>query len=130
MERVDIHDDLDSRRRPMGYRAGVVPKTANFAITVDDHGKIFECSAAGTGVTATLPSNAKNGFRVGLSKANATTDLFFQAPTGQSINFGTAGKIYRAVTDGDGVPVTAEVMFDGANWKVTNRVGTWANDNT
>lgn len=130
MERVPIKDDFDATRRPDGYRGGVTTLTANYTATKDDHGKVFLASAAGTGVTVTLPADVAQGFRLTLMKANATTDLFLQCPAGQKINFGTAAKMYKSVTDGDGVPVFAEVISDGTDWFVVSQVGTWANDNS
>lgn len=131
MERVPMVDDGDAVRRAEPSRGpDVETKTDDFTVTAADHGKIFLCNDAGDGCVATLPAPTE-GLTFTFMKANATTDIELQAPAGVSINFGTAGKQYQAVTDGDGVPVVCTIRGSGTTaYHVVNRVGTWANDNS
>lgn len=129
MERVPLTDNADAVRRAAAERFPTVTKTADYTVLESDHGTYFFGSAAGAGVTFTLPA-PRAGLVFTFAKANATTDLFVQCANGEKINFGTADKMYKSVTDGDGVPVTVTVFSDGTDWFVLGQVGTWANDNS
>lgn len=128
MERVPITDGPDAVRRAAVERFTVVNKTAAYTLTAADHGKLFTATAAGSGVVFTLPA-AVAGLEFGFQKAEATTDVTVQAPAGAAINYGTAGQVYKNVTDGDGVggKTVMWLRSDGTNWFVISEKGTWAN---
>lgn len=128
MERVPITDNPDAVRRAAAERFSVETKTEAYTLTEADHGKVFVANAAGGSITFTLPSPVA-GLEFGFQKANATTDIILATPAGSKINQGTAGQVYKNITDGDGVGGKACVYIrcDGADWFVVSEKGTWAN---
>lgn len=128
MENVTVTDNPDGIRRAAAERFSVVEKTAAYTLTEADHGKLFVANAAGGGVTFTLPAPVA-GLEYFFNKKNATTDITIQAPSGSSINEGTAGQVYKNITDGDGVggKTALGIRCDGTNWRVISEKGTWAN---
>ena len=106
----------------------VEPGTAE-TLTAADSGKVFVTTAGQTSVTFTLPAAAAGiTFTFVDISASAADDLHIQAVGNDTINGGTAAKIYESVTDA--VPATVTITaVDADNWEVTSEAGTWANNN-
>ncbi len=100
-------------------------------LTAADSGKIFITAAApGQATVYTLPAAAAGvTFTFVDVSATAGDDLQIQAVGDDTINAGTAAKIYECVTDA--IPqATTITAVDATRWEVTSEVGTWANNNS
>lgn len=100
-------------------------------LTAADSGKIFVCAAAaGQATVYTLPAAAA-GLRFTFVDvaAGAGNDVQIQAVGDDTINAGTAAKIYECVTDAVRQSTTI-VAVDSTRWEVVAEVGTWANNNS
>jgi hypothetical protein len=128
MEHIPITDNPDAKRRAEAERFGVFNKTAAYVLSAADHGKLFTATNAGSGVVFTLPAPVA-GLEFSFQKAEATTDITLQAPAGSKVNYGTAGQVFKNITDADGVGYGAFVTIrcNGLDWFVLSGKGTWVN---
>lgn len=107
----------------------IEPGTAE-TLTAADSGKVFTNTAAQGNTVYTLPPAAAGiTFTFVDGSATAADDVQIQAVGDDTINQGTAAKIYECVTDTAGQTVTITAL-DAIRWEVTAEKGTWANNNS
>lgn len=101
-------------------------KTANYAVLATDSGKVFSNKGDGDAINYTLPTAAA-GLMFSFHKT-ADYDLLITAASGDVINGGTAGKVYKNVTSE--IATCTILAIDNTDWVVIAEKGTWANDNS
>lgn len=107
----------------------IEPGTAE-TLTAADSGKVFTNTAAQGNTVFTLPAAAAGiTFSFVDGSTTAADDVQIQAVGDDTINGGTAAKIYECVTDAVGQTVTITAL-DATRWEVTAEKGTWANNNS
>lgn len=129
MQNIPVSNDPDGVVRAEASRRAFAVKGDNYTVLESEQNKIFIASDTGDSVVFTLPA-AKKGLRFTFMKGTADTDIWLTATGGAKINFGTANKSYKNVTDGNGVPCVVDIISNGTDWFVADQIGAnWANDN-
>ena len=106
----------------------VVAKTGAYSVSAyEDRGTVFTNEGAAGAVTFTLPS-AEAGLRYTFVRC-ANQNVRIQAAAGDTINGGTAGKIYECVTAGETASQVTLVAVNATQWIVLGEKGTWVNNN-
>lgn len=94
----------------------VVSITANYTVTVDDLGKLFNANSTGGTFTVTLPSavSVGDGFRFGIRHAGTANNVAFTSVSSQTIGIPGGAPTAGALTKrGE----TVWLVSDGANWQ-------------
>jgi hypothetical protein len=114
-----------------GFRKEIeIEPATSETVLATDSGKVFATTAGQGAVTYTLPTAAAGLVYTFVDvSATAADDLKIQAAAGDTINGGTAAKIYECVTDTIPATVTL-VAIDETQWVVIAEAGTWANNNS
>jgi hypothetical protein len=114
-----------------GFRKEIeIEPATSETVLATDSGKVFATTAGQGAVTYTLPTAAAGLVYTFVDvSATAADDLKIQAAAGDTINGGTAAKIYECVTDTIPATVTL-VAIDATQWVVIAEAGTWANNNS
>jgi len=107
----------------------IEPGTAE-TLTAADSGKTFTNTAAQGNTVYTLPAAAAGLiFTFVDDSSGAGDDVQIQAVGDDTINNGTAAKIYECTTDATKQTVTIEAL-DAIRWIIKSEVGTWVNNNS
>ncbi len=120
---------MDGKRRADNgcfSRETPTAKTADYTVLAHETGKTFSNSGAGGAVVFTLPTPKAGMWFLFLKLTQENLSL--QAPTGVSINGGTAGKIYENVAAENNKSCLVMGINETAYAVVAER-GTWVNNN-
>ncbi|MBS0328212.1 MAG: hypothetical protein JSR30_00035 [Proteobacteria bacterium] len=94
-----------ARQNLRAFFSRVSAKSADFTITADDDGTLFEISAAGGTVTATLPdpSAVGEGYAIALQKSEGSANVILTSPATVTLSLAAQSLI---------------LVSDGANWTI------------
>ena len=108
-----------------------VTTSAARTLTAAESGTVFMVTESGDDpVTFNLPTAAAGLTYTFIDlDATAAADLKIKAATGDTINGGTAAKIYECTGDAVKQSVTL-VAVNATKWEVIAEIGTWANNNS
>ena len=128
MREIPVWECLDGIGRADGGAAfkDVVAKTADYTIKDHEIGKCFSNAGAAGTVVLTLPT-PKPGFWFPFVKIVPTQIFSIKAPSGVTINMGTAAQVYKNVTTETIYATLRLVAYDTTKYVVESQTGTWAN---
>lgn len=129
----EVVDQLAAKRNLGVLNHSVSNQTADFTVTTDEDGVLFDISTAAGDVEVTLPSavTAGQGFAIQLRKADTSANVVTTSPASITLNFlndtvllvsnGTTwivgGVGLGSAVPAPTVPVTGDMMyFDGTSW--------------
>jgi len=108
----------------------ITSTTSTVTVTAANTGMAYATADVSAVVTYNLPTAAAGLWYTFVDlDPTETFDLQIQAASGDTINGGTAAKIYECT--GDAVKQSCTLLaLDATQWIVVNEVGTWANNNS
>lgn len=126
MEVIRMKDCGDGIRRAEDGSWGQIPvaKTADYTLSAIETGGVFTNSGAGGAVIFTLPTPSV-GLVFTFIKATVAQNLVIKAPSGVTINNGTAAQVYKNTTSEMGVCTL--IGISTTQYAVLGEKGTWAN---
>ena len=128
MREIPVWECLDGIGRADAGAAfkEVVAKTAAYTIKDYETGKCFSNAGATGSVVLTLPT-PKAGFWFQFVKVVPDQILSIKAPSGVTINMGTAAEVYKNVTTETIYATLRLAAYDTTKYVVESETGTWAN---